>query len=78
MAYTSSYTERFPDLFDGLTDEQRRGITQTLANGHLEGWEPTREEISDLIDVDLGRISDEEYITRVRRRADVAAGRISA
>lgn len=78
MAYSSSYTERFPDLFAGLTDDQASGITNALANGYLEGWQPTREQVADLIAVELGQISEDEYFARGGRRADLAAGRIKA
>ncbi len=78
MPYSSSYTERYPDLFTGLSDEDAFAITQVLANGHHEGWNPTREDIADLIDVSFDRITEAEYDRRTRYRADLVAGRVKA
>ena len=75
MAYSSIWTQRHPDLFAGLTDQQGARITEILANGRIEGWDPTREEIADLIAYDLGRISEEEYTRRGDTRVHDAYGR---
>ena len=53
--------ERYPDLFEGLTEEQRRNVVQPLASSWLEGDNPTREDVALLIDYELGRITAEEY-----------------
>ena len=52
---------RYPELFEPLTEEQRRGIIQSLASSWLEGDNPTREDVALLIDYELGRITAEEY-----------------
>ena len=52
---------RYPDLFEGLTEEQRRNVMQPLASSWLEGDNPTREDVALLIDYELGRITAEEY-----------------
>lgn len=52
---------RYPDLFEGLTEEQRRNVMQPLASSWLEGDNPTREDVTLLIDYELGRITAEEY-----------------
>ena len=52
---------RYPDLFEGLTEEQRRNVVQPLASSWLEGDNPTREDVALLIDYELGRITAEEY-----------------
>ncbi len=52
---------RYPDLFEGLTEEQRRNIMQPLASSWLEGDNPPREDVTLLIDYELGRITAEEY-----------------
>lgn len=46
---------RYPELFEPLTEEQR------LASSWLEGDNPTREDVTLLIDYELGRITAEEY-----------------
>lgn len=61
--------DRYPDLFEQLNDKQKRGITQTLASAWLDGYEHSREEIARLIDLELGRISWEEYRKQVLERA---------
>ena len=53
--------DRYPDLFEGLTEEQRRNVVQPLASSWLEGDNPTREDVALLIDYELGRITAEEY-----------------
>lgn len=52
---------RYPELFEPLTEEQRRNVMQPLASSWLEGDNPTREDIALLIDYELGRITAEEY-----------------
>jgi len=52
---------RYPELFEPLTEEQRRNIMQPLASSWLEGDNPTREDVTILIDYELGRITAEEY-----------------
>ena len=52
---------RYPELFEPLTEEQRRNVMQSLASSWLEGDNPTREDVTLLIDYELGRITAEEY-----------------
>ena len=52
---------RYPELFEPLTEEQRRNVMQPLASSWLEGDNPTREDVTLLIDYELGRITAEEY-----------------
>ena len=52
---------RYPELFAPLTEEQRRNIMQPLASSWLESDNPTREDVTLLIDYELGRITAEEY-----------------
>ena len=52
---------RYPELFEPLTEEQRRNVMQPLASSWLEGDNPTREDGTLLIDYELGRITAEEY-----------------
>lgn len=52
---------RYPELFEPLTEEQRRNVMQPLASSWLEGDNPIREDVTLLIDYELGRITAEEY-----------------
>ena len=52
---------RYPELFEPLTEEQRRNVMQPLTSSWLEGDNPTREDVTLLIDSELGRITAEEY-----------------
>ena len=52
---------RYPELFEPLTEEQRRNVVQPLASSWLEGDNPTREDVTLLIDYELGRITAEDY-----------------
>ena len=61
MAEYFDLPERYPELFAQLNDKQKRGITQTLASAWLEGYTQSREEVAQLIDLELGRITFEEY-----------------
>ena len=61
--------DRYPDLFEQLNNKQKRGITQTLASAWLDGYEHSREEIARLIDLELGRISWEEYRKQILEHA---------
>lgn len=52
---------RYPELFEPLTEKQRRNVVQPLASSWLEGDNPTREDVTLLINYELGRITAEEY-----------------
>lgn len=60
---------RYPELFEPLTEEQRRNVMQPLASSWLEGDNPTREDVTLLIDYELGRITAEEYDRQVLAKA---------
>jgi len=62
------FSEQFPDLFAGLPAARVRAVEQTLANGRLEGWNPDRETVADLIDYTLGRLTRTEYVARGSQR----------
>lgn len=63
----SMWTERWPDLFDGLASDERRVVITAVADNVLEGWQPEREDIEALVDVVRGKCTTREYIERVRR-----------
>jgi hypothetical protein len=65
MAYEPCrYAQRWPDLFEPLDDDQKQRVSDALSNNRLEGWEPRRDDVADLVDRELGRIDTAEYIRR--------------
>jgi hypothetical protein len=62
----SPWLQRWPELFDGLTAEQHRAVTNAVADNILEGWRPSRDDIQALIDVVCGNTTTEDYINAVR------------
>lgn len=63
------YGQKWPELFAQLPDDRsRHNVSQTLADSRLEGKVHTREDVSDFIDVELGRMSPEESIARGMQR----------
>jgi hypothetical protein len=62
----STWRQRWPELLDGLTGEQRRAVSTAVADNVLEGWQPSREDIQALVDIVTGRTSTEDYIRSVR------------
>lgn len=75
MAQHIRYSVQHPDLFAPLSAAQVRAVEQTLANGRLEGWDPGRGDIADLIDYTLGGLTRTECVTRASQRR--AAGRVA-
>jgi len=63
---SSTWLHRWPDLFDGLTAEQRRIVVTAVADNVLEGWRPSRADIQALVDVVCGNTTTEEYINSLR------------
>lgn len=65
--------EWWPGLFAGLSEDQRRGVVQSWAIQWHEGWEPNREDVGDLIAVELGEIDGEECrrrrLAKAKRRS---------
>ena len=63
------FPSEFPDLFGQLDDRSAHALHAAISNGCSEGWEPTREDVADQVDVTLGRISEEELVARAIDRA---------
>jgi hypothetical protein len=63
--------ERWPELFEGLTPEDRRAVLNALGSNWQEGWEPNRLDVENLTDYARGEIDRPEY----ERRLLVAAER---
>ena len=61
-------TDGYIDLLRYLRPAQRRGLTARLANGYYEGWRPSREELADLIAVELGLLTWAESVERGQAR----------
>lgn len=69
MAYEPCrYAQRWPELFESLTDEQKQRVSDALSNNRLEGWEPQRDDVADLVAREAGRIDTAEYIRRTMAR----------
>lgn len=65
MAYEPCrYAQRWPELFESLDDDQKQRVSDALSNNRLEGWEPERDDVADLVDREAGRIDTAEYIRR--------------
>lgn len=63
--------QRWPELFEGLTAVDRRGVLNALASNWQEGWEPDRLDVENLTAYARGTIDEAEY----DRRAAAAAER---
>lgn len=61
--------DRYPDLFEGLTEKQRRRVIDVLVSSWLSGYEHSREEVARFIDLVVGRISGEEYRKQILEHA---------
>jgi hypothetical protein len=61
-----SIADPFLDLLEPLDDGARRGLVHRLAVGYYEGWHPTRHEVALLVDLELGRITEAEYLDLLR------------
>lgn len=54
----------WPELFAGLTDEQRSAVERPLVANWHEGWKPNREDVENLADYVRGAIDFDEYTRR--------------
>ncbi len=75
MSYTPcTCAQRWPELWARLPDDRAgQRLSNALANGRLEGMEPTRELAEDQLARARGEMSREEFQTRSRARARVRA-----
>lgn len=67
----TTWSNRWPELLEGLTAEQQRSVIGAVASNVLSGWEPSREDIQALVDVETGQMSTEEYLHAVLVQAGV-------
>lgn len=63
---------RWPDVFDGLDDQQRRNVVEALAANWHEGWDPNREDVARLTAKVRGDITREEYVAQTVAAAQSA------
>ncbi len=70
MTQEPEWAVRYPDLFAELTIEQKWSVHNTIANNEMEGWEPTRDNVADLIALTRGLITLEEFVRRGRAALD--------
>lgn len=66
--------QRWPELFDGLDEQQRWNVVQSLAAAWHEGWEPNREDVENLTNYVAGRIDHPEYARRAREAVQQMRG----
>lgn len=59
----------FPDLFEGMTQEQIDDINDSWAYQWHEGWEPNRRDVYESLQVQLGKLTPDEFRKMVIARA---------
>ena len=64
----------WPELFDGLSQQERRSIVQAFAANWHEGWEPNFDDVNDMCEYSKGLIDYDEYMTRAYDRARQLSG----
>ena len=72
MNQEPEWAVRYPDLFAELTIEQKWSVHNTIASNEMEGWEPTRDNVADLIALTRGLITLDEFVRRGRAALDAA------
>jgi len=67
MSYTPCrYARRWPDLWVLLPDDEARArVSDNLAAGRLDGYEPTREDVERLVDTARGAVSTDDAVARI-------------
>ncbi|MBP2437271.1 antitoxin VbhA family protein [Microbacterium amylolyticum] len=59
----------WPDPFVDLDEARRDVFRQAFASQYLSGWEPNRADVVDLLNLKRGVITRDEYLQRIRLRA---------
>lgn len=62
----------FADLLSRLPRVKRRALVLRLSTEFYEGWRPPREEIADLVAVELKLLTIDDYVRRRSARAQGA------
>ena len=60
--------DRYADLLRPLPRSRRDGLIGRISRGFYDGWIPSRDEVADLVAVDLGILTIDECIERHRQR----------
>ncbi len=68
LSRTPTIADNYADLLRPLDNQQRRAIILRLTYGFYEGWRPSRQEMADLVAVELGTLSIEEAVRRQDQR----------
>ena len=68
LSPTPTIADKYADLLRPLEIQQRRAIILRLTHGFYEGWRPSRQEMADLVAVELGTLSIEEAVRRQDQR----------
>lgn len=72
---TSSVVERWPELFEGLSERQVVATVRALVATQAEGLEPEFEDVKALTDVSRGAMSHADYLGWARRYVEERAVR---
>ena len=65
---TPTIADKYVDLLRPLNTQQRRAMILRLTFGFYDGWHPSRNEMADLVAVELGTLSTEEAQRRQQQR----------
>lgn len=66
----SHIADPYWDLLFFLSPERRAGLVSRLSHGYYEGWRPSRDEVADIVAVELHILTWEQAANRRRARAD--------
>ena len=73
------YARRWPGLWARLPDDRaRQSLSDALANGRLEGVEPTRDDVELLVARARGELTDAEFAARALTLAGQEAAHTAA
>jgi len=68
----ASIADPFWDLLAQLDYGRRQGLVRRLAVGYYDDWRPSRAEVALLVDFELGRLTEAEYLAAAPRPVVVA------
>lgn len=57
-----SIADPYWDLLAELDEARRMGMVRRLAVGFYDGWLPTRAQVARLVDLEMGRITEDEFL----------------
>jgi hypothetical protein len=60
--------DHYADLLRTVPRHKRAGLIGRLSQGFYDDWRPSRREVADLLAVDLGLLTVDEYLERQRQR----------